>query len=517
MGSLIARPTGPASGYAVSRNALPRAPSASTRSRWCGPMVKIRSLSATMVLVSCRERCELRSRWRSMPTSSAPSDADAPSQALVPALDTSTSRSPRSMATFRAIASASGLRQVFPVHTKSSFMCSRVSDEPWGGLAQNGGRDRAGPHDAGSAAGTVHHRRWLRRRERTAVEHAQRAARDRRAPLLSNLARRHRRRNPGSVRAGGGDRVAVRLDEPLERAMRGPPHGDPALRTPQCLRHAALAAGQYERERPGPVSRREVGGVAGQSQVELLEHLAARDEQQERLALRPALEPDQRIDGVSVDRSAEAVHRLRRIGEHTPQLELRQRRPDRRRDLRVGPEWNLDRRARHSSTAYSASTRAKSPASVTFSARSLPRTTRTTCPSRSHSAASSVAVTRSARARRCASTITSRGNPCGVWARQSALRSTVLTIVPSASASLSVSTTGRAAIAGVPSRTAAITRSIVAAPTSGRAASCTRTICASSGRSSRPFATLSLRERPPIETSRRSTSHWKSQGGGSPA
>src|SRR5215208_3125931 len=127
-----------------------------------------------------------------MPTSNAPSDADAPSQALVPALDTSTSGSPRSIATLRAIASASGLRQVLPVQTNSSFMCSRVSDEPWGGLAQDRGRNRPRTHHARRAAGAVDDGRGLGWGERAAVEHPERSARDGHAPLLSNLARRQR-------------------------------------------------------------------------------------------------------------------------------------------------------------------------------------------------------------------------------------------------------------------------------------------------------------------------------------
>ena len=87
--------------------------------------------------------------------------------------------------------------------------------------------------------------------------------------------------------------------------------------------------------------------------------------------------------------------------------------------------------------------------------------------------ASSVADRCLALASRCARTITSRENPCGVCARHNLSRSTVRTTVafPSPSpTSLSVSTTGNAAVAELPARTAAMTRSMVSLPTSGRAA-----------------------------------------------
>ena len=47
-------------------------------------------------------------------------------------------------------------------------------------------------------------------------------------------------------------------------AVRRPADGDAALRTAQRLGHALLAAGQHERERAGPVARREVGREARQ-------------------------------------------------------------------------------------------------------------------------------------------------------------------------------------------------------------------------------------------------------------
>src|SRR3954467_1310149 len=67
-------------------------------------------------------RCSPRSMLRSIATRREPSDAGAPSHALVPALATSTSVSPRSMAILRAMASDIGLRQVLPVQTNRIFI-----------------------------------------------------------------------------------------------------------------------------------------------------------------------------------------------------------------------------------------------------------------------------------------------------------------------------------------------------------------------------------------------------------
>src|SRR5438270_833016 len=140
----------------------------------------MRSLSATIARVSCRERWPLRSRWRSMPTSSAPSDADAPSHALVPALAASISGRPRSIDAF------------------------------------------------------------------------------------------------GST---------------------------------QRLGDALLATRQHERQRPGPVARGQVGREARQPQVQLGEHRAPGDEEKEWFSLRAALETDERVHGIAVDRAAEPVDR----------------------------------------------------------------------------------------------------------------------------------------------------------------------------------------------------------------
>jgi len=109
---------------------------------------------------------------RSIPTRSAPSLAGEPSCALVPALVASTSCSPRSMAIFRAIASASGLRQVLPVQTNRIFMRSRVSDQVGHAEAKCRGGNRARPNDSRSLSSAIEDRGRLRRSQRSAVEHA---------------------------------------------------------------------------------------------------------------------------------------------------------------------------------------------------------------------------------------------------------------------------------------------------------------------------------------------------------
>src|SRR3954470_9277761 len=95
---------------------------------------------------------------RSIATSNAPSDAGAPSQALVPALATSTSDIPRSIATLRASASAIGLRQVLPVQTKRIFTSA---DETRYAFSQNIRGDRARADDSRSPTRAIHDGRRL--------------------------------------------------------------------------------------------------------------------------------------------------------------------------------------------------------------------------------------------------------------------------------------------------------------------------------------------------------------------
>src|SRR3954467_12251247 len=93
---------------------------------------------------------------RSMPTSSEPSLAGEPSFALVPALMASTSARPRSIVTLRAIASASGLRQVLPVQTKRIFRL-RISNQIRHALAKGARRNLTRANDARQASRAIEH------------------------------------------------------------------------------------------------------------------------------------------------------------------------------------------------------------------------------------------------------------------------------------------------------------------------------------------------------------------------
>src|SRR5450759_1434077 len=146
-----------------------------------------------------------------MPTSSAPSEAGAPSQALVPALETTTSWKPSSAATRVAITSASALRHVFPVQTNST-RTSVVSDEVAHTLTQRRGGDRARPDHARTAGRAIHHRGGGRGLERSAVEQADPPVGDLRAPVRQNVGGTPRGRESRKVRARGSERVTHRRD-----------------------------------------------------------------------------------------------------------------------------------------------------------------------------------------------------------------------------------------------------------------------------------------------------------------
>src|SRR5437773_3240416 len=109
----------------------------------------------------------------------------------------------------------------------------------------------------------------------------------------------------------------------------------------------------------------------------------------------------------------------------------------------------------------------------------------------------------------------SRGNPCGVWARHSRSRGTVrATRRPVSSVtSFTVSLTGSAAIAATPVRARAMTASIVARTTNGRAASCTSTTADARSALS-PAATEWARVSPPATRVSRSPASRPSQSGG---
>ena len=130
-----------------------------------GPSRRSDRPSRTSSRVSVCERWPLRSMLRSMPTSSAPSRRRrAVPGARARRCATSTSCKPALDAILRAIASASGLRQVLPVQTNRIFMRHASPIESGHALAQRRGGNRAGPDDARRASGAIHDRRRLRRR-----------------------------------------------------------------------------------------------------------------------------------------------------------------------------------------------------------------------------------------------------------------------------------------------------------------------------------------------------------------
>src|ERR1041385_6196486 len=97
---------------------------------------------------------------RSIATSSAPSDAGAPSHALVPQLATSSSVRPRSIAILRAIASAIGLRQVLPVQTKRIFTDEKSgdsADQSRNAFPEHRRTDRTRANDARSPSCAVYY------------------------------------------------------------------------------------------------------------------------------------------------------------------------------------------------------------------------------------------------------------------------------------------------------------------------------------------------------------------------
>jgi hypothetical protein len=85
---------------------------------------------------------------------------------------------------------------------------------------------------------------------------------------------------------------------------------------------------------------REVARVAWQVQVETLDHVTPRDEEQKRFARRPSLHLDEGVDGIAVDGAAESIDGLSWIGEYTAHFHVRQREPRRRIHFLWGPERN---------------------------------------------------------------------------------------------------------------------------------------------------------------------------------
>src|SRR4051812_31326936 len=207
----------------------------------------MRSASATIADVSRLARWPVRSMSRSIPTSSASSVAVELSQALVPALETLKSSMPRRLATFLASASAIALRHVFPLHTNRRFIALRIPDEVGHAFPQLRGGNRARPDHPRKASCTIDYRRWLGLFETAAVENAQRTTRDCVAPLRDDLVRRRGGRDSGSVGARRCERIAVRQDQPGERAMGRPPNCHSAFWSTKTVRNPVLPTREYQR------------------------------------------------------------------------------------------------------------------------------------------------------------------------------------------------------------------------------------------------------------------------------
>jgi len=206
-------------------------------------MTKMRSASETIAGVSFRDRWPVRSRPRSIPTSSASSVAGTLSHAFVPALETFRASNPRRSAILRASASARGLRQVLPLHTKSRFIV-QASPTRSGTLSRSFAAGIApGRITRGSLPVQSDDGRGLGIAQPSTIENPERAATDSVTPLGNDLVGRSRRGDTGSVGARRSDRIAVRQDQARQRAVRSPPYGYAAFRAPQSIRYTLLSAG----------------------------------------------------------------------------------------------------------------------------------------------------------------------------------------------------------------------------------------------------------------------------------
>src|SRR5881409_2332577 len=167
----------------------------------------------------------------------------------------------------------------------------------------------------------------------------------------------------------------------------------------------------------------------------------------------------------------------------------------------------------HRSSRASASATRKSSPVVTLRLYGESGTTSTGKPARSHSSASSVGAASPFASSAYARSIIARGKPCGVCARHSRSRATVL-VIRSCSTSLTVSDTGIAATAPTPDRALSRTPSIVSRLTNGRAASWTRTTAASGDSAPSPARTDCARVAPPATKDKRSPTILPSHSGG---
>ncbi len=133
-----------------------------------------------------------------------------------------------------------------------------------------------------------------------------------------------------------------------------------------------------------------------------------------------------------------------------------------------------------------------------FTLASSPATSRTSWPACSASIASSVPDA-PARPASIAAASTSRRKACGVCARNSISRGSVpMTRVSPGATCFTVSCTGTAGTTAPLAMAPSMARSITAAVTKGRAASCTRITDACAETAAKPSATESCRRAPPV-------------------
>src|SRR5438876_10383424 len=291
--------------------------------------------------------------------------------------------------------------------------------------------------------------------------------------------------------------------------MGRPADGDPAFRSAQRVRQPPAPPREHQRERPRPESPRQRARRFVERETLRFRHVPVGHQQQEWRAGPPALETGHRLHLWAPCPRAQAIYRLRRIGDQPARAEMGNHPRERGRHVLVGPEGDDG----HRSSRASASATRKSSAVVTLRLYGESGTTSTGKPARSHSSASSVGAVSPFATSAYARSIIARGNPCGVCARHKRSLATVL-VIRSCSTSLTVSETGIAATAPTPDRTLAITPSIVSRVTNGRAASWTRTTAACGGSAPRPARTDWARVAPPATSASRSPTSLPSHSGG---
>src|SRR5688572_9778619 len=89
-------------------------------------------------------------------------------------------------------------------------------------------------------------------------------ARDCIAPLLEDIVSVGRGGHARPVRARRCQRLAVRLNESRETAMRCPPYSNATFRPAQLLAHAMLSPWKYQGQWTWPEARGKLRGITGE-------------------------------------------------------------------------------------------------------------------------------------------------------------------------------------------------------------------------------------------------------------